>query len=116
MKALPSLFSDYIPKPSLLHGDLWAGNADFLEDGTPVVYDPAAYYGDREADMALTELFGGYPEEFYKGYAEIWPLDSGYRTRKTLYNLYHVLNHFNIFGGGYGNQAQSMIQTLLRAG
>lgn len=115
MDAVPALFSGYEPVPSLLHGDLWAGNADFLKDGTPVVYDPAAYFGDREADIALTELFGGYPREFYSGYEQVWALDSGYRIRKTLYNLYHVLNHYNLFGGGYGHQADSMIRTLLRA-
>jgi protein-ribulosamine 3-kinase len=113
MEFLPSLFSNYKPMPSLLHGDLWAGNADFLEDGSPVVYDPASYYGDREADMALTELFGGFTEAFYDGYAKTWPLDPGYRIRRNLYNLYHVLNHFNIFGGGYGQQAESMIRSLL---
>jgi fructosamine-3-kinase len=115
MNALPSLFFDYNPVPSLLHGDLWAGNADFLQDGTPVIYDPATYYGDREADIALTELFGGYPGEFYNGYGEVWPLDRGYQIRRTLYNLYHVLNHYNLFGGGYGSQAESMIRALLRA-
>jgi fructosamine-3-kinase len=106
-------FVDYHPQPSLLHGDLWSGNASALPDGTPVIFDPAVYYGDREADLAMSELFGGFPESFYAAYRTAWPLDSGYETRKTLYNLYHVLNHFNLFGAGYLNQATRMIDRLL---
>jgi len=101
------------PAPSLLHGDLWSGNAAALPDGTPVIYDPAAYYGDRETDVAMTELFGGFPESFYAAYREAWPLSPEFETRKTLYNLYHVLNHFNMFGAGYLGQAQRMIARLL---
>ena len=111
--SLAEFFDSYTPRPSLLHGDLWAGNAGFLNEGTPAIFDPASYYGDREADLAMTELFGGFPPSFYSGYASEWPLDPGYRTRKTLYNLYHILNHFNIFGGGYASQADGMIQSLL---
>lgn len=110
---LGAFFVDYRPRPSLLHGDLWGGNASALPDGTPVVFDPAVYYGDREADLAMSELFGGFPESFYAAYRIAWPLDSGYETRKTLYNLYHVLNHFNLFGAGYLNQARRMIDRLL---
>lgn len=106
-------FEDYCPLPSLLHGDLWAGNAAADDSGSPVIFDPACYYGDRECDIAMTELFGGFSEEFYRTYNEVWPLDSGYRVRKLLYNLYHVLNHFNLFGGGYQRQAESIIRTLL---
>lgn len=112
---LPDFYRDYLPVPSLLHGDLWTGNAAFLEDGTPVVFDPASYYGDREADLAMTELFGGFPEAFYTGYESVWPLDPGYATRRDLTCLYHVLNHFNLFGGGYGAQAQGLIRRLLAA-
>lgn len=115
MNSLPAFFKDYDPSPSLLHGDLWAGNADFLDDGTPVIFDPAAYYGDPEADLALTELFGGYPSAFYAGYESVSPIDAGYRVRKELYNLYHVLNHHNIFGGGYGSQAAAMIRRLVHS-
>ncbi|MFM7438559.1 MAG: fructosamine kinase family protein [Snowella sp.] len=100
------------PQPSLVHGDLWSGNAAILKTGEPVIFDPAVYYGDREVDIAMTELFGGFPAAFYWGYNEIFPLDSGYSDRKTLYNLYHILNHFNLFGGGYGSQAQGMIQQI----
>lgn len=112
-RALPAFFEGYTPLPSLLHGDLWAGNADFMHDGTPVIFDPAAYYGDREADLAMTEMFGGFTREFYQGYNGEWPLHEGYRIRKQLYLLYHTLNHFNLFGGGYGAQAEAIIHGLL---
>ena len=110
---LEKLFVDYEPKASLLHGDLWSGNFGYLENGEPVIYDPAVYYGDREADIAMTELFGGFPAEFYSAYNEVWPLDKGYKQRKILYNLYHILNHFNLFGGGYGTQAERMLDALI---
>jgi protein-ribulosamine 3-kinase len=99
------------PHPSLLHGDLWSGNAGFTREG-PVVFDPAVYYGDREADVAMTELFGGFPREFYRAYNETFPLDAGYEKRKHLYNLYHVLNHLNLFGGGYLAQVKSTLSLL----
>ena len=110
---IPAFFVDYRPTPSLLHGDLWSGNAAQLADGTPVIYDPACYYGDREADVAMAELFGGFPESFYAAYREAWAVDPGYETRKSLYNLYHVLNHFNLFGASYLGQAKRMIAGLL---
>jgi fructosamine-3-kinase len=113
LEALPRLFGGHAPRPSPLHGDLWAGNAAFLAGGTPVIFDPAAYYGDREADLAMTELFGGFPENFYAAYRAHSPLDPGYRVRKTLYNLYHVINHANLFGGAYPAQAENMIDLLL---
>ncbi len=112
-EALPRLLSQHAPAASLLHGDLWSGNAGFLADGAPVLFDPAVYWGDREADLAMTELFGGFPQAFYSAYAGAAPLDPGYATRKTLYNLYHVLNHANLFGGGYAAQAERMIERLL---
>jgi len=106
------------PKPSLLHGDLWGGNkgyATFGEDRHPVIFDPATYYGDREADLAMTELFGGFSSEFYQGYNEEWPiLHEGYKQRKVVYNLYHIMNHYVLFGGGYLSQARSMIQQIIR--
>ena len=110
---LPALFDRYLPEASLLHGDLWSGNYAYLQSGEPTLFDPAVYYGDREADLAMTELFGGFGADFYAAYNNAWPLDSGYRTRKTLYNLYHILNHYNMFGGGYLGQAQGMLDTLL---
>jgi fructosamine-3-kinase len=97
-----------------VHGDLWSGNAACTVDGEPVILDPATYWGDREVDLAMTELFGGFPAAFYRGYNQTWPLDRGYEARKPLYNLYHVLNHFNLFGGGYEYQARSTIEKLLR--
>jgi fructosamine-3-kinase len=113
LEKLPAFFASYQPLASLLHGDLWGGNHAALRDGTPVIFDPAVYYGDRETDIAMTELFGGYSPGFYTAYSEAWPLDAGYRVRKNLYNLYHVLNHFNLFGGGYGGQGERMIEMLL---
>ncbi|MDD1611689.1 MAG: fructosamine kinase family protein [Methylococcaceae bacterium] len=111
--ALDSLFDGYRPQPSLLHGDLWAGNSATDRQGRPVIFDPACYYGDREADIAMTELFGGYGRDFYQAYNEAWPLDVGYSVRMTLYNLYHILNHLNLFGGGYQRQAENMTMQLL---
>ena len=113
LEKLPVFFASYQPLPSLLHGDLWGGNHAALPDGTPVIFDPAVYYGDREADLAMTELFGGYGPGFYAAYNEAWPLDPDYRVRRDLYNLYHVLNHLNLFGGGYRRQAEQLVDRLL---
>jgi fructosamine-3-kinase len=110
--SVDTFFTTYHPVPSLLHGDLWGGNYGFAA-GRPVVFDPAVYYGDREADLAMTELFGGFSAHFHAAYREAWPLDPGYALRKILYNLYHVLNHYNLFGGGYAAQAEGMIDRLL---
>ncbi|VAW69228.1 Ribulosamine/erythrulosamine 3-kinase potentially involved in protein deglycation [hydrothermal vent metagenome] len=107
------LFESYQPVPSMLHGDLWGGNAAALADGTPVIFDPAFYYGDRETDIAMTHLFGGFSHDFYAAYNEAWPLDSGFAVRKTFYNLYHILNHLNLFGSGYLKQAISMAEQVL---
>lgn len=113
LNALPAFFAGYTPQPALLHGDLWGGNHAFLADGTPVIFDPAPCYGDRECDLAMTELFGGYSADFYAAYRANYPLDVGYAVRKELYNLYHILNHANLFGGGYVRQAEGMMQGLL---
>jgi len=113
MANLESFFSSYSPLPSLMHGDLWGGNHGVDSHGNPVIFDPAVYYGDREADLAMTSLFGGCSASFYGAYHESWPLDEGYAVRKTLYNLYHILNHANLFGGGYIMQAESMMDQLL---
>ncbi|MDP2762134.1 MAG: fructosamine kinase family protein [Sideroxyarcus sp.] len=113
LAVLPAFFDGYSPRPSLLHGDLWGGNHAFLADGTPVIFDPAVYYGDRECDLAMAELFGGYPPDFYAAYRADYPLDAGYAKRRDLYNLYHLLNHANLFGGGYARQAVQMIAKLL---
>lgn len=110
---LAALFVDYRPRASLLHGDLWHGNAAIDDNGRLALFDPAVYFGDREADLAMSELFGGFPESFYVAYREAWPLAQGHAQRKTLYNLYHVLNHLNLFGGGYLRQTERMIDSLL---
>jgi fructosamine-3-kinase len=106
------LLDGHRPQPSLLHGDLWSGNAAFLSNGAPVLFDPAAYYGDAETDLAMTELFGGFPPAFYSGYGS---LPAGYETRKHLYNLYHLLNHLNLFGRGYLSQVEATLHILRRA-
>ena len=98
-------------QPSLLHGDLWGGNVAFLPDGEPVLYDPASYFGDREADLAFTRMFGGFGPAFYRRYRELHPEPEP--VRETIYNLYHLLNHYNLFGGGYATQAESAIREIL---
>lgn len=94
---------------SLLHGDFWPGNILVDATGEPVLVDPAVHYGWREADIAMSLLFGGLPHEFYVSYDEIWPMENGWRNRVPLYNLYHLLNHLNIFGVSYLEQVQQTI-------
>jgi protein-ribulosamine 3-kinase len=106
-------FGAYRPVPALLHGDLWGGNRAADERGQPVIFDPAVYFGDREADLAMTRLFGGFGPEFYRAYAASWDMDPAAAVRTDLYNLYHVLNHLNLFGAGYLGQALSMLNRLL---
>lgn len=113
VEKLAALFANYQPSISLLHGDLWHGNCGLDESGRLALFDPATYYGDRETDLAMSELFGGFPNGFHSAYREAWPLDDGYEQRKTLYKLYHVLNHLNLFGSGYLHQAEHMIGQLL---
>jgi fructosamine-3-kinase len=111
--SVKNILAEYHPQPSIVHGDLWSGNAAILRTGEPTIFDPATYYGDREVDIAMTELFGGFPAAFYRGYNREWQLDEGYQQRKTLYNLYHILNHFNLFGGSYLSQTNRMIQEII---
>jgi len=113
MNAIPRLLAGHIPTASLLHGDLWSGNAAITTAGEPIIFDPATYYGDPETDLAMTELFGRLPQAFYQAYNAANPIDNGYTARKPLYNLYHVLNHFNLFGGSYSSQANSLIAQIL---
>lgn len=113
LERIPELLAGHNPNPSIVHGDLWSGNAAVTQSGEPVIFDPAVYWGDREVDLAMTELFGGFPAEFYRGYDAVFAIDPGYQQRKTLYNLYHVLNHFNLFGGSYASQANRMIDQLI---
>jgi fructosamine-3-kinase len=98
--------------PCLVHGDLWQGNTGFTcEEG--MLFDPACYYGDREVDIAMTELFGQFPFDFYRGYQAEYPLDDGYEQRKLVYNFYHILNHANIFGGIYIEQAKALLIRII---
>ncbi len=103
------------PRPSLLHGDLWTGNIAYTKGDQPVIFDPASYYGDRETDLAFTEMFGGLGTAFYESYSQAYPLAEGYARRRELYNLYHILNHYNLFGEPYGQRAQSVIESLTHA-
>lgn len=113
VSAVPALLAGHKPPASLLHGDLWSGNQACLAGDEPVVFDPAVYWGDRETDLAMTRLFGAFPEAFYAAYNESWPLAPGHAERQDLYNLYHVLNHLNLFGATYLGQARAMIERLL---
>ena len=113
LEALREFFPGYEPRPALLHGDLWGGNRASDCSGEPVTYDPAVYFGDRECDVAMTELFGRFDRGFYAAYENMAALDAGYRTRRDLYNLYHILNHANLFGGSYVGQARQLIARLL---
>jgi protein-ribulosamine 3-kinase len=99
---------------ALMHGDLWSGNYMNDEDGRPVLIDPAVYYGHREADLAMTKLFGGFTNTFYEGYNEIWPLKEGADRREPIYLLYHVLNHLNLFGPGYYTQSIQLMKQLTK--
>lgn len=110
---VPVLFTGYVPPPSCLHGDLWSGNVGFLADGAPVLFDPACYFGDRETDLAMTELFGGFGPAFRTAYDAAWPLDPGYPRRRALYQLYHLLNHLNLFGDGYLAAAQDAVDRVV---
>lgn len=107
---IQEIIGDTQEKPSLLHGDLWSGNYMVDEYGNAVLIDPAVYYGHREADLGMTKLFGGFSSEFYRAYNETFPLEDGYEYRENIYKLYHVLNHLNLFGGGYYSQALSIIK------
>ena len=98
------------PEPSVLHGDLWKGNYMVTAVGDPALVDPATYYGHREADLAMTELFGGYDDRFYDAYRSAWGLAPEYETRRDVYNLYHLINHLNLFGGGYAAQVEKTLR------
>ena len=99
--------------PSLVHGDLWGGNILITSKGQPCLIDPAIYFGSREMDLAMTQLFGGLDKSFFSDYENVFPLEPGYRERFDLYNLYPLLVHVNLFGGGYVRQVQSVLQTFL---
>jgi fructosamine-3-kinase len=110
MERLDQWIAEAAVSPALLHGDLWGGNTLIDAQGSPVLIDPAVYYGDREAELAFTELFGGFGARFYAAYAETWPLERGYADRRDLYNLYHLLNHLNLFGESYGGAVDAILR------
>lgn len=112
--AISELLKAAVEQPSLLHGDLWSGNYIVDEHGRACLIDPAVYYGHREADLAMTRLFGGFDHDFYHAYDEAWPLVHGYEERLPVYQLYHLLNHLNLFGGGYYERARNILEPLAR--
>ena len=109
---LSSYLNNHHPRTSIVHGDLWSGNCGSTKNGLGSLYDPASYWADREVDISMTKLFGGFNREFYKGYEEIWPLDKFSKDRTDIYNLYHLLNHANIFGGSYKEKSLKILKDL----
>ena len=108
-----SIFLDkHKPIPSLVHGDLWSGNAAIQKHGHAAIFDPAIWWADREVDIAMTKLFGGFSKEFYEGYESVWPLPHSAQSRVLIYNLYHLLNHANLFGGTYTSQCMSILESI----
>ena len=115
LAALPEFFDNYTPEPSLLHGDLWSGNVAFSSGNQPIVFDPAVYYGDREAEFGIITMFGGFDPAFFEAYEDAYPFEPGSEKRRDLYLLYHQLNHFNLFGSSYREGVRSTIGRLLKA-
>ena len=116
LEQVPVWLKDHQPNACLVHGDLWSGNAGLLAGGGATLFDPAVYRGDREVDLAMARLFGGFPQAFFEAYNKEWPLPEGHLQRVELYNQYHLLNHANLFGGGYWQQSAASIEALLRHG
>ena len=114
LELLPPWLEQHQPEPCLVHGDLWPGNAGVLRDGRPCLYDPAVSYSDREVDLAMARMFGGLPEAFFAAYNDEWPLPAGAEQRLIAYNLFHLLNHANLFGGSYIDQSRRSVEALLR--
>ena len=107
------ILNQHQPQPALLHGDLWSGNISFCHSSA-VVYDPAVYIGDRETDLAMTQLFGNFPEAFYMGYNQHYAIDENYVQRRPVYQLYHLLNHANLFGNSYYQQVEHCLTAIDR--
>ena len=114
LELLPPWLEQHQPDPCLVHGDLWPGNAGVLQGGRPCLYDPAVSYSDREVDLAMARMFGGLPEAFFAAYNDEWPLPAGAEQRLIAYNLFHLLNHANLFGGSYVDQSRRSVEALLR--
>ncbi len=115
LSKLTHFLNEHQPCPSIVHGDLWGGNASVISDGRGVLLDPATWWADREVDIAMTKLFGGFSKSFYQGYEEIWPLPRSAINRAEIYNLYHLINHANLFGGSYQNQCTSSLKRLYKS-
>lgn len=110
---LEALLADQNPQPALLHGDLWSGNAGYdSRHNMAILFDPAPYFGAAEADLAMTELFGRFPQSFYQAYYSVLPEQAGYAVRRPVYNLYHALNHFNLFGAGYTPMLENQLRMV----
>ena len=113
IERLDAFLAEPAEPPTLLHGDLWSGNFLVASTGEPVLIDPATYFGRREADLAMTRLFGGFDARFYAAYEEVWPLAPGFEERLSVYELYHLLNHLNLFGGGYRSGCVTILRRLV---
>jgi fructosamine-3-kinase len=114
LERVPQWLAAHSPEPCLVHGDLWSGNAGHLGDGRGTLFDPSVHRADREVDLAMARLFGGFPHAFFAGYETAWPLPAGHEHRRDFYNLYHLLNHANLFGGSYGERSRRLIGGLLQ--
>ena len=101
------------PINALVHGDLWSGNTGMDKSGKGVIFDPASWWADKEVDIAKTKLFGGFRKEFYEEYHRIFPIKNGFEKRIIIYNFYHILNHANMFGGGYLKQVEDYVKAIL---
>ena len=112
LSKISSFLDQHDPKPSLVHGDLWKGNTGIDQDGRGVIFDPACWWADREVDLAMTKLFGGFSNDFYAAYERIWPMPIEWERRIDIYNLYHMINHGNIFGGSYQHQCFEYIERI----
>jgi len=112
LSSITKYLNNHQPIPCLVHGDLWSGNISFKKNGRAIIFDPAVWWADREVDLAMTKLFGGFSDDFYKEYESVWPLSCTAKERIDIYNLYHLLNHGNIFGGSYKNQCLAQMQII----
>ena len=115
LKGINDLLNQHEVLPSLVHGDLWGGNAGCIADGRGVIFDPASWWADREVDLAMTRMFGGFSNDFYEEYEKYFPLEKGHKDRIEIYNLYHLLNHSNIFGGSYTHDCEVVLKRLCEA-